>query len=287
MSPLDVTPRPTLILGCGYLGRRVAERWLSAGRKVTALTRHNSTALASLGVEPLVGDVLDPATLRQLPETETVLFAVGLDRSSGRSMRDVYIDGLANVLGALTPFGRFIHISSTSVYGQTDGGWVDETSPTEPAEGSGRIVLEAEKLLRERRRDAIVLRLGGIYGPDRLLRRQTQLSSGEPMTGDPARWLNLIHVNDGVDAVLAAEARGVPGETYNIVDDEPATREAYYMRLAELVKAPAPRFEGRPEPRQANRRVRNAKARVALGWLARYPSYREGLIAALRETTMK
>ena len=287
MSSLDVTPRPTLILGCGYLGRRVAKRWLSAGRKVTALTRHNATALAALGVEPLVGDVLDRPTLRQLPEAETVLYAVGLDRSNARSMREVYVDGLANVLGALTPSGRFIHISSTSVYGQTDGGWVDETSPSEPVEESSRIVLNAEKLLSERRPDAIVLRLGGIYGPDRFLRRRTQLRSGEPLIGDTARWLNLIHVDDGVDAVLAAEACGVPGETYNIVDDEPAPREAYYKRLAELVGAPAPRFDGRPESRQVNRRVSNAKARAALGWRPGYPSYREGLPAALRDMTME
>jgi nucleoside-diphosphate-sugar epimerase len=252
---------------------------------VAALTRHNATGLAALGVEPLVGDVLDPITLRRLPEAETILYAVGVDRSSGQSMREIHIDGLANVLDALPPSGRFIHISSTSIYGQTDGGWVDETSPTEPAEESGRIVLDAERLLRERRRDAIVLRLGGIYGPDRLLRRQTQLRSGEPLAGDRARWLNLIHVDDGVDAVLAAAERGVPGETYNIVDDEPVPREVYFVRLAELVHASAPQFDGRTESRQANRRVCNTKARSALGWRARYPSYLEGLPAALRETT--
>jgi nucleoside-diphosphate-sugar epimerase len=254
---------------------------------VAALTRHNATALAALGAEPLAGDILDPAALRQLPETGMVLNAVGFDRTSGRSMREVYVDGLINVLDALAASGRYIHISSTSVYGQADGGWVDETSPTEPAEESGRVVLEAERVLRARRPDAIVLRFGGIYGPKRMLRRITQLRSGEPMAGDPARWLNLIHVEDGVEAVLAAELRGQAGETYNVVDDLPAPRRAYYEHLAALLEAPVPRFDGRTESRQADRRVSNAKAKSELGWQPRYPSYREGLPDALGETTME
>jgi nucleoside-diphosphate-sugar epimerase len=287
MSSLDVTSSSGLIVGCGYLGRRVARRWLSAGRRVAALTRGNADALAALGVEPIVGDVLDPDSLHQLPPAATVLYAVGLDRAAGRSMRDVYVTGLANVLSMLSHSGRFISVSSTSVYGQTDGEWVDETSPTEPTEESGRVVLEAERLLRSKRPDAVILRFGGIYGPDRLLRRQAQLRSGEPMSGDAERWLNLIHVEDGADAVVAAELRGVTGSTYNIVDDEPVMRGAYYERLAGLVGAPAPRFSGQTEKRQANRRVSNAKARDALGWRPVYPSYREGLPEALRETTME
>jgi nucleoside-diphosphate-sugar epimerase len=285
MSPLAVPRRPDLIVGCGYLGRRVAARWLAAGRRVVALTRHNAAALAAIGVEPVVGDVLDAPSLRQLPGASTVLYAVGLDRTSGASMHNVYVGGLANVLGTLSPCDRFIYVSSTSVYGKADGGWVDEMSPAEPVEESGRVVLEAERLLRTKRPDAIVLRFGGIYGPDRLLRRESQLRAAEPMTGDPGRWLNLIHVDDGVEAVLSAELRGAPGATYNIVDDTPAPRGAFYEHLAELFGAPAPRFVEGPEPRQANRRVSNARAKAELGWQAHYPSYREGLPASLGKTT--
>jgi nucleoside-diphosphate-sugar epimerase len=287
MSSLDVTSRPTLIVGCGYLGRRVARRWLSEGRRVTALTRGNADALTALGVEPIIGDVLDPDSLRRLPQAGTVLYAVGLDRSAGRSMRDVYVTGLANILSTLSHSGRFIYVSSTSVYGQRNGELVDERSIAEPTEESGRVVLEAERILRAKRPDAIILRFGGIYGPDRLLRRQGQLRSGEPMSGDAERWLNLIHVEDGADAVLAAESRGEPSETYNIVDDEPVMREVYYERLAELVSAPAPRFDRQPDERHANRRVSNTKAKANLGWRPRYTSYREGLPEALRETTIE
>src|SRR6478609_1277397 len=113
-----------LILGCGYLGRRVAARWVAAGRRVAALTRRNPAALAALGVEPVVGDVLDPATLRHLPRAATVLYAVGMDRSQGKTMHEVYVNGLRHVLGTIPRPDRFVYVSSTSVYGQTDGGWI-------------------------------------------------------------------------------------------------------------------------------------------------------------------
>jgi nucleoside-diphosphate-sugar epimerase len=281
--PLDVPSLPNLILGCGYLGRRAAQRWLAEGRRVAALTRRNADALAALGIEPLIGDVLEPTTLPQLPRAASVLYAVGLDRAEKHSMREVYVDGLANVLRQLRESDRFLYISSTSVYGQTDGEWVDEDSPTEPIGESGQIVREAERLLCTMRPDAFVLRFGGIYGPDRLMRRQSQLHSGEPLSGVPDRWLNLIHADDGVSAVLAAESRSPPGGTYNIVDDEPVMRREYYAMLAELVGAPAPRFDEEKEDRQASRRVSNAKAKSELSWRPQYPSYREGLSTTLRD----
>lgn len=285
MSPLGVTSQPNLIIGCGYLGRRVARQWLAQQRPVVGLTRGSAEVLAGLGIVPVVGDVLDPPTLRQLPEAATILYAVGIDRSAGHSMRAVYVDGLDNILDTLRPCRRFIYVSSTSVYSQTDGGIVDETSPTDPIEESGKIALEAEQHLRTKRPDAIILRLAGIYGPNRLFRRQAQLRSGEPMTGDPERWLNLIHVDDGANAVLAAESHGAPGATYNIVDDAPSTRRAFYTLLAELAGAAAPRFDGESDPRANNRRVSNAKAKAMLDWQPNYPSYREGLPAAVSEST--
>jgi nucleoside-diphosphate-sugar epimerase len=275
-----MTRPESLVVGCGYLGRRVAARWVAAGRRVAALTRRNSDALAALGVEPVVGDVLAPASLRSLPTASTVLYAVGMDRSAGKSMHDVYVTGLGNVLDALPGGGRFVYVSSTSVYAQTGGEWVTEDSATEPTEEAGRVILEAEQLLRSRRPDAVVLRFAGIYGPDRLLRKQPILK-GEPLVGDPEKWLNLVHVDDGAAAVLAAEDFGEPGATYNVADDEPATRRAFYTLLAELLNAPPAAFDPPPEPGAANRRVSNRLARDRLRWAARYPSYRAGLPAAV------
>lgn len=275
-------PPDALVIGCGYLGRRVAALWRDRGRRVAALTRGRSAELGALGLVPVVGDVLDPASLRRLPVVPTVLYAVALDRSSGRSMREVYVTGLGNVLAALPRSGRFLYVSSTSVYGQTDGSEVDESSPTEPVEESGRVTLDAETLLRATLPFATVLRFAGIYGPNRLLRRQALLN-GEPLVGDADKWLNLIHVADGAWAVLAAEDRGRPGETYVVADDKPVRRREFYSHLARLLGAPEARFEPHPPgvpAAEANRRMSNRKMR-ALGWAPQYPSYVEGLAASV------
>ena len=273
---------PALIVGCGYLGSRVGRAWLDAGRAVRVLTRARGESLESQGFASIAGDVLDPASLHSLPAASTILYAVGLDRSAGRSMREVYVDGLRNVLAALPAGGRFVYIGSTSVYGQTDGGFVDEVSAKEPLDENGRIVLEAERTLREFRPDATILRFAGIYGPGRLLRKQPLLK-GEPYVGDADKWLNLIHVDDGVRAVLAAErAVASAGGAFNIADDNPVSRREFYTELAHLIGAPEARFEPSPQPvREANRRISNARARAALGFVPQFPSYREGLRASL------
>ncbi|HEY1191150.1 MAG TPA: NAD-dependent epimerase/dehydratase family protein [Gemmata sp.] len=281
MSPLVPVPSH-LIFGCGYLGRVVATRWRGAGHRVAALTRGSADALRSAGLEPFAGDVLDPARLKALPAAPTVLYAVGFDRAAGHSMREVYVTGLANVLDALPTGARFVYVSSTSVYGASGGGWVSETSPLDPTEEAGRVVLEAERLLRSKRPDAIVLRSAGLYGPNRLLRKQPILK-GEPLVGDADKWLNLVHVSDAASAVLVAAAHAAPGETYNVADGTPVRRREFYALLAELLNAPAARFEHHTEPGAPNRRVDASKIR-ALGWEPEFPSFRAGLPPAVRES---
>ncbi len=273
---------PAFIFGCGYLGMRVARAWLERRRTVYAVTRNRADELKALGVQPIVGDVLDPHSLRNLPEVRTILYAIGLDRKAGRSMREVYVEGLRNVLSALGSTAKFLYVSSTSVYGQTDGSWVDETSPTEPMEESGRIVLEAEHTLRQHRPVSVILRFAGIYGPGRILRKASLLK-GEPVPGDAERFLNLIHVEDGVRAVLAAEANAIGGENYLIADDTPPTRREFFTRTAEVIGAPIPTFlnDGTVD---ANRRIRNTKAKSQLGFTPQFPSYREGLVGSVLET---
>jgi nucleoside-diphosphate-sugar epimerase len=277
-----------LIIGCGYLGHRIAALWRAHGHRVFVTTRRADQAAAwqALGYHPLVCDVLDPASLRSLARASTVVHAVGLDRASGQSMRDVYVQGLANVLAALPAPQRFLYVSSSSVYGQTDGSWVDESSPTEPLEESGKIVLEAEELLRARLPMAIVLRFAGIYGPGRLL-RQKSIQAGEPIVGDPDKWLNLIHVEDGAAAVLAAQTRGVPGAIYNICDGEPVRRRDFYTDLARLLKAPPPRFaspppgQRTPPHEKANRRIGNRRMREEIGVRLHCADYRSGLVGSV------
>lgn len=279
-----------LIIGCGYLGRRVAREWIAAGEAVAALTRsaENGAELARLGVEPLIGDVMDPASLSRLPPAETVLYAVGLDRTAGYSQRAVYVDGLAHVLRQLAASRpNFLYVSSTSVYGQNAGEFVDETSECRPESSNGQVCLDAERLLQSVLPTAKVLRLAGIYGPGRLIARIEQLRSGALLTGNPEAWLNLIHVDDAVTAVLACEQRAEPGTITLVSDDRPHRRREYYELLALLIGAPAPRFEehGLDEaaPAALNKRCSNRRLRDILGVSLRFPTIAEGLPEVIRE----
>jgi len=271
-----------LIIGCGYLGRRAARRWVAQGDLVFALTRSEANAadLRAVGVTPLLGDVLDPASLRSLPKTDMMLYAVGLDRKSGRSQQEVYVDGLGSVLSALSASRpRIIYISSTSVYGQSAGEWVDEASECNPISPGGKVCLAAEELLRREAPEAQILRLAGIYGPGRLIARIDQLRSGSPLSGNPEAWLNLIHVEDAVSTVIAADRRGPAGSTWLVSDDRPSLRREYYDLLAWLVGAPAPRFadSASPADRELNKRCRNRRLREALHVELRFPSIALGL----------
>lgn len=262
-----------LVIGCGYLGTRVAARWSAAGLRVAALTRseENADRFRAAGWHPVQGDVTDPTTLEVLPPAAAVLWAVGFDRRASAPQRAVYVDGLANVSRVMRGRAeRFVYISSTSVYGQNEGEWVDEDSETRPVTEGGRLCLEAEAVLAADpwwgSRHS-VLRLAGIYGPGRLLTRIEQLRAGEPLTGSPDAWLNLIHVDDGAAAVEAAAVAGASAR-WLVTDDEPLTRGAYYGRLAELAGAPPARFDaGQPSRRGSgglNKRCRNGRLKAGL-----------------------
>jgi nucleoside-diphosphate-sugar epimerase len=281
-----------LILGCGYLGRMVAAAWWRAGDDVFAVTRSAERAAAwqTEGLRPIVADVCEPDTLSALPNVETVLYAIGYDRSSGRSQTEVTVDGLRHVLERLRGrCRRLVFISSSSVYGQSAGEWVDETSPCEPTQPGGECGLAAEQLVHEAYpagggTSAQVLRLSGIYGPQRLLSRVEALQRGEPLTGNPDAWLNLIHVDDAVQAVLACEHRGGSGATYLVSDNQPVRRHEYYAHLAALVGAPPVTFdESQPARRGSgglNKRCCNRRLREELGVVLRYPTFVEGLAAS-------
>jgi nucleoside-diphosphate-sugar epimerase len=281
-----------LIFGCGYLGLRVARRWLAAGHMVYAVTRSQSRAdeLAARGLSPWVGDVTRPETLRGLPEAETVLYAVGYDRRQGQSMHEVYVAGLNNVLGALPgSTGRVIYVSSTGVYGDSAGEWVDEHTPCRPQREGGRACLAAEQALAAHPLGArgVVLRLAGIYGPGRIPRKELLLA-GEPIPSPAEGYLNLIHVDDAAAVVLAAERAPTP-RVYVVSDGHPPRRRDYYMELARLAEAPPPRFSAPPSDAPAaqragaDKRACNARLLRELDVRLAYPTFREGLAAIWRD----
>ena len=290
-----------LIIGCGYLGRRVARAWMAEGHSVSAVTRSDTRAAEMFreGIQPMVGDICELSSLAGLPAADTVLFAVGYDRTSGHSQQAVSVDGLRNVLQIIASrTGRLISISSSSVYGQSAGEWVDESSPCDPVQPGGECCLAAERLVHsffdtpsdsqsEPGQDsrANVLRLSGIYGPGRLLSRVESLRAGEPLAGRGDAWLNLIHVDDAVLAVLACEANGQPGQTYLVSDNQPIRRAEYYGLLAELSGAPPPRFNPESAPARGsggiNKRCLNGRMREELRVVLTYPTINEGLPQSL------
>lgn len=283
----------TLIVGCGYLGLRVARLWREGGHRVSAVTRsaERAAALRAEGLTPIVADVMRPETLSGLPSADVLLYAVGFDRAAGHAQREVYVQGLQNVLHAASErVARWMYISSTSVYGQSAGEWVDEESACDPASEGGRVCLEAEQFLRRGGdrgiAEAVVLRLSGIYGPGRLIARLDGLRSGTPVSGDPEAWLNLIHVADAARIAAACAEHGGADRTFLVSDDRPVTRREYYTRLAEVAGAPAPEFTGQDAARARtaglNKRCRNARVKRELGVELLYPTIAEGLPAAVQ-----
>ena len=244
---------------------------------------------------PVVADLTANAELPIPQGVRSVLFAVGYDRQSGRSIHEVYVGGLANALAALPEsVERFVYISSTGVYGQVTGSEVDEDSPCQPTREGGRACLAAEELLRASKwaNKSVILRLAGIYGPGRTPRSQ-DLLAGKPIDAPATGWLNLIHVEDAARIVLLAEERshsvgglrGQPPKLYVVSDGQPVIRGDYYHELARLLGAPAPRFvEPAAESPAAQRaasdkRVNPQRMFADLRPTLLYPSYREGLAA--------
>ncbi len=280
-----------LLLGCGYLGRRVAEVWHASGETVHVVTRsvEHARQFRQQGLTPIVADVARPATLVDLPSAETVLYAVGFDRTAGLSIHEVYVKGLEAVLDALpATTGRIIYISSTGVYGQTGGDWVDEDSPCRPERDGGRACLAAEQLLAAHRlgQRAIILRLAGLYGPGRIPRRR-ELLAGTPLPVPADGYLNLIHVDDVARRVVPAAQQAPVPRTYLVADGHPVLRREYYLELARLLGAPTPTFEapasGSPAAARASsdKRASNRRMLEELRVKLAYPSYREGLSAIL------
>lgn len=264
MSP-TVSPTATrLVVGCGYLGTRVARRWLAAGDRVFGITRTAARAdtLAAAGITPVVCDVTaapdSPSwkTLRSLPPFDTVFWAVGFDRASGATHRDVHVHGLSGLLDVLAGSPRLILSSSTGVWGDEGGGVVTEDTPTNPSREAGHVLVEAEShLWSHPKGPGVSLRFAGLYGPNRLPRLD-DLKAGKPIAADPDSWLNLIHVDDAAAVVCAVAAAAGPRPLYVVSDGHPVLRRNWYGHLAAVIGSPKPTWDSSlPRARGADKRV--------------------------------
>jgi nucleoside-diphosphate-sugar epimerase len=272
-------PDKILIAGCGDVGNALATRLLADECEVWGV-RRRVDALAN-GVRPWRIDLTDPGSFDAPPAAFDYLFyTASADRRDEGHYRSVYVDGLRDLLNALRaagcPLRRIFFTSSTAVYGQSEGEWVDENATTEPPRFNGRVLLEAEAIVREAAETGINVRLSGIYGPGRTALVRKVRDEEATATGS---WTNRIHVEDCAGALHHLMRLGYPEALYLGTDDEPATTADVVTWLSAELGAPTP--PGGPTER-LNKRCRNARLRET-GYRFEYPTFREGYRPIVRE----
>ncbi len=285
-----------LIVGCGYVGLPLGAELVRLGHEVFGLRRSTGgeEELTRAGIQPLVGDVTDSASLATLPAPfDWVINCVSSTQGGAEEYRRVYLEGTRNLIQWLapTPLKKFVYTSSTSVYGQTDGSLIKESNPTEPQSETSKILVETEKLLvaaaAEKKFPAVVLRVAGIYGPERGHLFLQYLKNEARITGKGERIINMIHRVDLIGCVIAALKNGRAGEIYNAVDDEPVTQLHFFRWLAETLGKWMPPFATEEENAArkrglTNKKVSNRKAKMELGWQLKYPTFRQGYTAEIK-----
>jgi nucleoside-diphosphate-sugar epimerase len=278
-----------LIAGCGYVGSALGALLVAESDAVWGLRRR--PANLPLGVQRIEADLSVPSTLRDLPaDLDCAVYAVSPGGYDDAHYRAAYVDGPRRLFEAferqrLCP-RRLFFVSSTSVYAQNDGSWVDETSPAEPASFSGQRVLEGERVAREGPCPVTVLRLGGIYGPRRT-RLIDRVRAGNALYGaGPPRYTNRIHRDDCAGALRHLIRLPEPEDLYLGVDCEPVEEASVLRWLSGALGAPAPRLRPEGASRSArtasNKRCCNQRL-LASGYTFRYPTFREGYAAVLSE----
>lgn len=268
-----------LVAGAGYVGGALAERLAADEHEVWAL-RRNPERLGG-EVHSIKGDLCDASTLGGLPEgLDYVFYTAGAAGFDEGSYRAAYVDGVRNLLGALTNrdqrLTRVLFTSTTGVYAQMDGGWVDEASPTTPEGFSGKTVLEGEGLFSDSAFDCVSLRLGGIYGPGRtgLIDR---VRGGEAVLEERDRYLNLIHRDDAVGALVHLMGLESPESVYVGVDSDPQDWNGLVRWIVGELRLPEPGFSTDESGRRPYRNWRCSNGRLlGVGYVFKYGSCREG-----------
>ncbi len=291
-----------LIAGCGYLGRRVASGLLRQGHTVGAITRSAEKLrdLADCGLRIFEADIVAQVPNLESCPFDAVLWSIGYEPGSVQTRQQVWTNSIRNLLSAFPSSGpaRLMMTSSVSVYGDSDGSTVDEFTPCSPTTDGGKAILEAESLLRTLLKthspatQCTVARLAGIYGPNRLLRKLSDLEARIPITGPPEDWLNLIHVDDAAEVICRILRCNHPPELINLVSHPTVTRRLYYSTLADVSSVPAPIFTADlPESSQIpleipQRRQKSGNKKVESRFLHKFESSMkfQNLLNGLRQS---
>ncbi|MFD1570564.1 NAD-dependent epimerase/dehydratase family protein [Halorubrum laminariae] len=298
-----------VIVGCGYVGIELARQLAERGDNVSGVRRSDDGLAAIRELDDRIdgsdgriaavrADATDPSSLEALPDADAIVFAASSGGRDADAARSVYVDGLRNVIDeygsrSTTP-DRLVYTSSTGVYGDHDGAWVDEATPIDPTTEKTRVLAEAEHVAVEGTAEAgidgTVARFAGLYGPERY--RIDRYLDG-PVT---AGYLNMVHRDDAAGAVrFVLDADAARGESVLVVDDEPVDKHAFADWLADACGVPRPTKRSKAEriidgdlSTAAERRIRTSKrcsnARLRdLGYAFAYPTFREGYRDAIRD----
>ncbi len=270
-----MTAQPRLLVfGLGYTATRLASRLEARGWDITATTREGR------GDTVVFDD--KPAVLAALREASHIVSSVP---PSGAGGRDPVLDAYGEAI-ALSGAQWVGYLSSTGVYGNRDGRWVDEDSELDPSPRAASRAT-ADLAWQALRGDVRVFRLAGIYGPGRSVFDRIRAGTATRVEA-PGQITNRIHVDDIVSAIIASFA--APPGVYNLADDDPTCQRAVVEYACRLLGVAPPPLIGIDDPSLSamarsfladSKRVANTRAKEALGWVPAYPDYRSGLKAIL------
>jgi nucleoside-diphosphate-sugar epimerase len=277
----------TVIVGCGYVGLELGRQLRDRGHDVVGVRRSDAglDAVADAGLDPLRADVTEPETISRLPPADWVVFAASSGGRGADAARRVFVEGLEHTVEAFSnheePPSRLVYTSSTGVYGDHDGDWVDEETPLEPTTEKTRVLAEAEEVALSAPFPATVARFAGLYGPGRY--RLERYLTGPVTEG----YLNMVHRDDAAGAVRFALEDGVD-DVLLVVDDEPVSKWEFADWLAGECGVDAPPKRTKAERLAADGLSDAARRRILTskrcsnrrlhehGYEFSYPTFREG-----------
>ncbi len=283
-----------LIVGCGYVGSRLAQAYASKGAAISAVVGCEASArrLLESGIPTAIWN-LDKSNRPELGTAQENIFY--LVPPPGDGVVDTRMQHFLAALKLQVPPKRIVLISTTGVYGDCQGGWVEENHQTAPTTPRSRRRLDAENQLRcycdANACEWVIARVAGIYGPDRL--PLERLRAGTPMvSASEAPWTNRIHVDDLVQVLMAAMEKDCSSEIFNVSDGTPGNMREYFDWIADLAGLPrAPQIDlanagerlsqGMLSYLRESRRIDNHKMLEQLQIQLNYPTLEGGLRASL------
>lgn len=291
---INFKPSQLLILGCGYVGTRLAQACLAQGMRVVASTRNTETAakLESLGIQAIV--IQNPCDIdaKILAQSTHLLDSIPLQREN-KHMFATQNDWLPSLAPKLTHLSWAGYLSSTGVYGDAQGAWVDETYHCQPSSPRGIERLKAEDTWLHSGLPVEIFRLAGIYGPERNLISRLLAGNYKAVQWQPAHYSSRIHVDDIISALLAAMQAPKALRIVNLADDLPLPHHEYVQQVAHMIAAPMPIILSPEEAKEQlsanvlsffsdNKRIRNQQLHEQLLPQLRHPTFKQGIAALLK-----